>query len=620
MEGKEKASAKAALDAEIPVPGDDVRKKKLRKGLVWLLITAVALIVATAVAWGIASDWGSVRYYRGNAILSDGKGVATTTVMPADASDENPYPVVILQHGAGSQGYQELPYAIELSRRGYAVLMTDRFDVGESDITHMDFTDQDQQRAYMRDIVHYVNSQEWCDGRVVLSGFSQGGMRTVYSFEELQDELSAIILWVSAGNITTIGVDYPVDTNIIAISGEYDHYTPYTRHQEALAEWTGIEDFQFNTVYGDFSEGTGLVDVLVPSTHEFAYTSPEAHEAAWTYLEQAVPTGTDVDPGDLVFDDYYLAVDVCMVLFVLMIAQIAYCLSLLPVVYDRIWTARAAYRRIGAPARVLDIVLALVVPVVLFFLFSVPLYNLGSVLSPIFNSEFLNGAIFWFTVCAIFSLIVMIVRLQIKKRTSPLTVEDFGGGVAGKDKTVVWKRIGWTFLIAAITIFIAFEWMNIVTTITGLGYVNSPFFSFVRITPERFVQTLPYYVIVLFCIIMLSFSIATTRRLPSTGRARLDTALAIIYNVALAILPVVFILLQNFAYPYITGNPGALIPTDGLAARLTMTGCLPFPVMLGTATAINVFLYRKTGNIWLGTFASSMMLCFFTWAYAIMGN
>lgn len=637
-ETMDKDAAKTALSerkkelnaATIPF-GEETRKSKCRKTLYALLITMLLLIITSSIAWGIASNGGQYRYYKGNLIASDAKGVGLNYIVPKDCSDSNPYPVVILNHGAGSQGYQELPFAMELSRRGYAVVYGDRFDTGESDIANMQAFDQDQQTTMLRDVVQYVASQDWCDGRIAVAGFSQGGSRAAAAYTEFNDLVDAVIFFVSA--TSPLSNPFPPEgADIIGVAGNWDHYGDIGSTIEAWSQWTGEGDnFKTDTVYGgELGSGNAAVLATADTTHEFMYTSHEGQSKAWDYLQQSIPTGTNISGDNFVFDTYYFVVDICMVLFIILMGLFAYWMSLLPAPYRRIYTGRAAYKKIGAGMRVLSLVLALVVPLVLYGLFCNDIWVFGAAwngtgssggITTVFNSGFINGAVIWFLLCSIITFVVIFVIAQVRKsKGAVITAEDWGGGIAGKDKFFDWHRIGWALLIGAATTFVGFVWMGIEQTITGLGYCNTPYFSFVRETPDRFFQTLPYVIPLLFCFITLNIGLATVNRLPSAGNKLADTILHVVYVVFLAIFPMLFLMWQRFGLSALEGQAAQLFSMENIGDMLMLTGICPMPVTLGAGMAVSVILYRKTGNIWLGTFVSSLFVTFFMFAYVIMSN
>ena len=107
---------------------------KIKKSSLMLLCCALVLILAGSILAGVFNSGnGAVKVSRIRFEGANGQ-LSGLLYMPKDASESNPKPTVIVTHGYLNSAEMQDANAIELSRRGYAVLALDMYDHGHSDI------------------------------------------------------------------------------------------------------------------------------------------------------------------------------------------------------------------------------------------------------------------------------------------------------------------------------------------------------------------------------------------------------------------------------------------------------------------------------------------------------
>ena len=161
-----------------------------------------------------------------------------------------------------------------------------------------------------------------------------------------------------------------------------------------------------------------------------------------------------------------------------------------------------------------------------------------------------------------------------------------------------------------ITVFVAFTWMDIVIRTFGVNY---QFFCLLgqinRVTPERIVYILPYLVVCIFLVAVINISIATSRRIKSTGNETLDLIRDILVNILLSAGPLTLLMVVQFTGVALIGNGTTPLSTAYFGS---LSFGFMFPLMMASSAGISTFLYKKTGNICTGVFTSSFTLIFIT--------
>ena len=161
---------------------------KITKNTKILLCAALALILLGSILAGVFNSGnGAVKVSRISFDGGHGK-LSGLLYMPKDASADNPKPAIIVTHGYLNSAEMQDANAIELSRRGFVVLVLDQYDHGHSKLDHENYTDTSFFGVWlpfwansMNDAVQYMYDQPYvlkdADGNGILgvTGHSMGG-------------------------------------------------------------------------------------------------------------------------------------------------------------------------------------------------------------------------------------------------------------------------------------------------------------------------------------------------------------------------------------------------------------------------------------------------------------
>ena len=89
------------------------------------LVTVAILVLSLILIIGTDTSWGKVEVTRMILTSAEGDQISAMLYKPKNASPDNPVPLAMITHGGNDMLEQAGSYAIELSRRGYAVVTWD---------------------------------------------------------------------------------------------------------------------------------------------------------------------------------------------------------------------------------------------------------------------------------------------------------------------------------------------------------------------------------------------------------------------------------------------------------------------------------------------------------------
>lgn len=136
-------------------------------------ISLILCLVSGIFASYFQSSFGKVAVEDFNIIVEDGNYVNGQLYIPKDASADNKLPFLIFLHGNFNNYSMQDQNAIELSRRGFVVMITDNFNMGNSSITEPGAWDMSQIRLmieYATSCYNFIDTD-----KIGIYGHSLGG-------------------------------------------------------------------------------------------------------------------------------------------------------------------------------------------------------------------------------------------------------------------------------------------------------------------------------------------------------------------------------------------------------------------------------------------------------------
>lgn len=152
------------------------------KKAVRLLCIAIVLVLISCIGASILqTDFGNVQITKITIPTDNGKWISGNLFRPVNASAENKVPLVITSHGYLNNNQMQDITAIELSRRGIAVIAMDAYFHGDSSATEdVLFTSIFTDAMGMIPLVEYAYyNLDYVDNtKIGVTGHSMGGMNT----------------------------------------------------------------------------------------------------------------------------------------------------------------------------------------------------------------------------------------------------------------------------------------------------------------------------------------------------------------------------------------------------------------------------------------------------------
>lgn len=585
-------------------------KKRLRNAVKAVCIIFALMLIFTCLSWGVASDWGSVKISRITYVGESGDQQSALMFVPKGVSRDNPAPAIINFHGRNCSSYSMINWAMEEARRGYIVLNPDLSGTLETLSTPENSTENLAYSAY-----EYLAALDMVS-EISVTGHSMGNMslQALAMNPEIEPNLKNIVGVGGFFFYQITGNPFPTQTNYYILETTADLYAmqwfdTWDDVRAMVREKSPLGDsLQIGTVYGEPEAGTAFMyNELERITHQQQMYSGEVIKEILDFIELSSPAPSPIDNSSMIFPWFQFCSAVCVVLFILFVGAFAYMLTCLPMFFEILTLPLASSKGKPASKWVLQVMTDLLIPIVLF----VPVTNwVAKWPTDIFHSEWVNQIFFWLVSVAIVGAVFIVIRSMRKKKEGKLlTAVDFGMGTA-EEKGLNWRRIGAALLVTCVTVFVAFGWMDFVIRSTGLNYQFYTLLAQInRVTPERLKFIAPYLIVCIFVVLVININIATTRRMKSTGNDTRDMIRDIIVNICLSAGALSLLMIIEFVGIRIMGDgsqPFNHIYWSGLSYGWM------FPLMMTSSAGLSTFLYRKTGNIWTGTFTSSFTLIFIT--------
>lgn len=590
------------------------KNKKFEKAVKGFITTLLLLAIFTTLAWGIVSSWGSVRISRTEFVGNGGATQSGWMFVPKGVNEENPAPAIVDFHGRNTTAYNLIAWAIEQSRRGYIVLLPDQEKTNET----LNVEGNSTQRIAVS-AVEYMLSQNFAS-EVSAAAHSMGNLAltALNADEDLQKSLKNIVSVGSALIMFNGGEGVPEYTNYLSIEGQKDLYAasraPTLREKYARAEAQfGIAGIEDGVIYGDPSEGTARMFLTLPTSHQQQMYSEDVIASMMDFIELSSPAPNPISYDNQVFWWAYVLLAICTVLCVVSVAACAYMLAASPTFAGHVMTVPVTSEGKSRGQWIKQIAQDFLIAIILF----VPVTKLIAKHNPlaVFRFGYVNQIFMWIFAVGLVGGIMMIFKYRKVSKSRSLVAADFGMGTA-EESPVVWTRVRDGFIIAALTTVYLFTLLDVVCKVFGINYqFFCVFAQFNRLTPERFLLSLPYVVLGVVLLIVINISIATSRRIKDSSNETKDIIKTILINVFLSAGPLTLLVAIQFIG--VRMNPNGIAPLS----RTLFTGLdytLSFPVMMSSSAGISAYLYKKTGNIWTGVFTSTFVLIFLTCNYGLI--
>ena len=598
-----------------------VFNKKVRKIALWVFVILIAVTVAVEVLGHAAmTSWYTVKVSNIYFENQNGLTVRGKLYQPANATPESPAPGVVYLHGYQNNRETSDPFGIELARRGFVAITLDTLGRGNSDNQFSEDEPGFDPTYGGESAFVYLQNLPFVDPeRCGMAGHSLGGEMS-YLAAMQNPEVKAIV-FSGFGYKTDATPDKP--SNMLMILGKYDEYRDrMTGTRDFEAEWMsspqtlaafGIDNAQFDTTYGSFSDGTARRVHMTRTTHVGEGFDKGAIAEAVTWFNHSLNNNAPMlIPAE---EQIWQIKEVSS-----LVALISGIFSVIPLgillLGVKPFSALA-----GAPAgtytcdkktfrKAFWINFGLTL---LFLPLVMVIFGLHVYLVPIdkaFPMMMVNGVIFWFLVINIIGFFIF--KRWIKKhRASHPEVNYRELGISEREDRISlkWSAIWRSLLLAVVMFAFAYALQAGLESLTLIDYrYKFPYAS--DLTPYRWLMLLLYFPLFLLGFIQVNILLQGQLR-PKPGKTWVQTVLRkSITGILVMIIPLLFTMAVQYVPLFING----LVPFVGPGGALVgfVINIEHMCVLLALMVPIASVLYEATGSIYPGAVLNALIV---TWMF-----
>lgn len=433
----------------------------VRKSVYWIIISLIIITFAAGMARLIETDFGKVEV--GNIFISDeaGNTISARLYRPVSVTVENKAPAVINIHGYQNDKLVDDSMAIELSRRGFVVISPDILGHGDSSpFFNIGDVLTGKSTAGMEAVYLYTKSLPYVDSaNIGVMGHSLGAILT--------NILGMINPEINALNPQCGQAGAPNMRNLLLTQARYDEFSIFREglltvdslptnktRMEAFGMTTPVE---WDTLYGNFADGTARKVALVNMEHHFLPLTHKAVYEAVTWMEQALMGGVKgLDANNQVFwwKEIFGLITLLAALFLL-----------LPL--TNLLLATKFFAPVAQPMPK-----NYVASKGNWWLFATINFLIGGITYPIFTQwsalndkyeaifpwlklQVGNGVFVWLLVNAVICAVLFAIWYNSAKKKQNITMEDMGVAL-DQNKKLDWGIIGKTALMGAIMFLVIY--------------------------------------------------------------------------------------------------------------------------------------------------------------------
>ncbi|MBU2511170.1 alpha/beta fold hydrolase [bacterium] len=584
------------------------------------LISFFVFVLAVFIAHLMQTDFGRIEVSNVTYKNYNGKNIRAKLFRPLTANVHNHLPGVVFIHGYQNNRESGDAYNIELAKRGFVVLGIDAIGRGNSD-TPFDLEDARFDSTFgARTSVSYLRSLPFVDQTSVgIMGHSMGAK---FAYEvALEDPTIQSVIIIGSAYDERVSKTAP--RNMLMIIGELDEFRDFfTKTKDITREWMSTRSTlnafpddqpRFNTLYGNFSEGTArkVFKIRISHIQESHNKACIAEALRWMKDSLGPPKALWKDP----FDQSWpikeamtllamLACFICTMPLALLLLKTTLFQSIRGPINSRYSASTGEYLKGTA---INGVFMWLYLPLIM-TLFAVHKFLIP--VDSVFPMLLVDAIVWWFVWINIFGLIV--IRRWYKKRggSSGVTLYDLGLSYSKGRFSLGRERVLKTILLG----LILFSFLYIFEVLSETFFLVD--FRFIYplvsdLTPYRVLMFLIYFPFILFGFFVLTIFIHGQIR-----RLRKKTWLKTYFfwtgsNILALVTPLILFLLVQYIPLLSTG----FIPFEGPGGVFVVFILELFFIML-TLTIVMVlstWFFQITGKIYLSALMNALIV---TWLFA----
>lgn len=581
---------------------------KRSKSLLFLVISLILILIGTLLSYAVDTNWGTVKIERLKLVDKDGYTVSAVLRIPNTATSENPAPAMIVVPGGDCTADIAAPWAIELTRRGYVTLTMDYTGAGDTEVNMSEQYWGANGTMHLSTGYDYLASLGFVDqNRIGAGGHSMGSL---YSYRlALHRKVNVVVSDVifmdelPDYNFNFVQLTAIHDEGILSRVSKYeDVYT-----DPLLTGLFGVDRIEPGKLYGSWEDNTARVFYEFNQTHQDDMISPQLISRMVECVTLAMPTGSNLDAGNLIYGWKILGLFIAisgMVLFMFSLASLLLKTGLFSKMVLQPG-ARVGFE-FGKSGWWIYAAILTLIPVATFFpgtaignrMMSNNLFKLGT--TP-------NGYMTWALVSAIAVLVFFIIYHFTFGKKQNGGLKSYGIATVDNGSRITAGYIIRTIAFCAVILASAYALLLLIfyygktdlhLIVLSIRPLNGARFS---TYPWYFIALIPYF----FALMLASNGLNFTTEDSDEGKTIWKSVVfgSLVGVVGLIILYAVFQILLRFAAigPFYTGNFAHFYMT-------LLEAVIPEFVV---ATGLGIYLKKKTNTIWPGMIIGAALIAYF---------
>lgn len=256
-----------------------------KKQFIFLIICVLIIALSAFMARMVETAFGKLEVSLVR--IPDPSGIDLTAKLyrPKDASAANPMPGVLVLHGFQNDKETLQGDALELARRGFVSLALDQFGHGDTAFSSADDPTLGGDAAY-----DYLKALPYVDAdRMGILGHSMGASNTIDTALANPDHRA---LNPQCGNPGT-----PDLNNVLLTQAQFEEFSgtklaaEMTTDPERLAQFGLPAPVEYDTLYGNFADGSARKQALIPTVHPGITHSKLAKAEMLLWMKEGLKDG-----------------------------------------------------------------------------------------------------------------------------------------------------------------------------------------------------------------------------------------------------------------------------------------------------------------------------------------
>lgn len=560
---------------------------------------ALLIVLGSGLAWAVQTAGGSIAIEEVRFPGSDGVLQYGRLYVPEGVTREAPAPGIVAIHGYINSNETQSGFAIEFARRGWVVLAVDQTGHGYSDPpVGINGYGGPASLAFLHslDIVDSDN--------IGLEGHSMGGWASLAAAQAFPDGYRSIVLEGSSVGVVSPASGSPPTRNVAVVFSRFDEFSSLMWGVPVAGDVASAERLQdfFGTnepvvpgrIYGSVDRGTARVLHQPPVTHPGDHLSRAAigHAVAW--FQTTLDGGDDLPPSDQIWYWKELGTLVALVGMVLLLFPTASFLLGAGFFFDLREPPGPARGAQGGSWWVAAAVFT-ALPALTLFPFKGLANPLGLEASAWLPQDITTQLVVWTSLLGLISVTLFGVWHWIANRGEEHAADAYGITWNGR---LEGAKIGKSFLLALLIVSAAYGSLVLTDFFFQTDY---RFWVF----GVKLLSPLQLRIAISYLLPFTAFFLVLGLLLHGQLRKGSGSAMGEMFrNVVLLVGGFVGLLVFQYV-PLLAGGTLA-IPTEPLWTIIAFQ----FVPIMTIVALISTYLFRQTGRIYAGAFASGLLV---TW-------